>query len=427
MPKIRKTRLNQKQREMLAQIGASVKVGIVLGLGLLFVFEIILGILGGWVSIFWWLYSSALVCVFMGLSYSHFGKRAFKLSGLIVLVGFLVLFPLFSATLIVTYQSAAQTLTDPEQIEYFRNVLGRSYDYVELYEWENSTLNWNTSSSMTFYSDPIQIYQYGQARCGGFAILYAGLCVSQGYEARIVVSVFNDHVWTEVKVNNVWTRVDPSPTGASISENIGYPLFYEEKWGTPPILALSFSDSSVVDVTSNYRSDNWSLLSWSTVVFFFIGIFFAFCIGLIWKILLRPLRETFLLHAVVTNQKNGSMRFSLDALIRETRFEVENPLIIHGNKFILKRTNGFVTLNDHGDVPANIFRSTTVVLGLSKQYTPEKAHAEWSIILPEDKRRYLHEATLTIRSSRIQSGLHLCGGSLPYPNNPNAVGTNISE
>lgn len=427
MPKIqinvqKKARLNQKQREIVEQIVTSVRSGIVLGFGLLFVAEIVSGILGNWISILWWIFTIVFAFAFVGLSYFRMDKRAFKWSKIVVLVGFLLLFPLFSANLIFTYQSAAQSLTATKETDYFRNVLGRSYNYTELYQWEQSTLNWNNSSSMIFYSNPIQIREYGQARCGGYAILYAELCISQGYEARIVVSVFGDHVWNEVKIEGNWTRVDVSPTGAPMIENIGYPLFYEEKWGTPPILALAFENSSIVDVTSNYRSDKWSLLSSLTAVFVLIGAFFTVCIALIWKLLFRPLREAFSARRKLVNPNKGLMQFSLDNWLRETRFEVENPLIVHGNEFIPSKTNGgFVTLNDHGNVPDNIFRSSTVVLGLNKQNQPEKAHAEWGIQMSEDKRLNLNKAILTIRSSRIQTGLHLHGAYNTYPLNPNVV------
>jgi hypothetical protein len=287
-----KVRPNIKQRKMLDGRAKSVWVAFALW-NVAFVCMIFMGVLGSWKSILWWTFTVGLAFAFVSLSYFKMGKRAFRWSRVILLVGFLALFPLFSVNLILTYQCAAQNLTAPKEIAYFRNVLGRNYNYTELYEWENSALHWNDSASMTFYFDPIQIYEYGQARCGGYAILYAELCISQGYEARVVVNIFGDHVWTEVKLNNTWTRVDSSPTGASMSDNIGYPLFYEEKWHTPPILALAFENASIADVTSNYRSDGWSLLSLSTVVFVSIGVWLAVCIGLIWKSLFQHLRISF--------------------------------------------------------------------------------------------------------------------------------------
>jgi nitrate reductase NapE component len=261
-------------------------------LSVAFLSVIFLGIIGSWTNILWWAYAVCFAFVFIWLTFKM-DKRALRWSKIIVLIGFLVLFPLVAANAILTYQTAAQNLVTSQEINYFRNLLGRSYNYTGLYQWENSKLQWNDSASMLFYFDPIQIYEYGQARCGGYAILYAQLCISQGYDARVVVSIFGDHVWTEVKLNGTWTRVDSSPTGASMTDNIGYPLFYEERWHTPPTLALAFENSSIVDVTSNYRSDGWSLLSLSTVIFVSLGAWLAICIGLIWKYLFRPLRESY--------------------------------------------------------------------------------------------------------------------------------------
>jgi len=51
----------------------------------------------------------------------------------------------------------------------------------------------------------------------------------------------------------------------------------------PPILALAFEGLSIVDVTSSYRSDHWSLLSMLTIVFVSIGVGFVVCIYVIWK------------------------------------------------------------------------------------------------------------------------------------------------
>jgi hypothetical protein len=309
-PKVLRMKFTPKQRKMIHDFVNSVLAGIALGIGVVFVSFITRGIFDGWKSILWWAYSVGFALAFMGLSYFKLGKKAFRWSKIIVLVGFLVLFPLFSANTILHYQGVAQSLSTPKQTEYFKTLLNRNYNYTELIQWENANIHWNDSASMESYSEPIQIYEYGQARCAGYAILYAELCISQGYEARVVVNIFGDHVWTEIKLNNTWTRVDSSPTGAPMSDNIGYPLFYEERWHTPPILALAFEGSSIVDVTSNYRSDRWSLLSLTTVVFLFIGAWFAICIGIIWKFLFRPLRESFSIQRKLMNPNRYTLIYS---------------------------------------------------------------------------------------------------------------------
>jgi len=248
-----------------------------------------LGLSALWMIAWEWGIGVLLALSLLTVSCSNVSKRGFKILMAYVVVIFLAVMPAIAVNPIITYQSAAQSLTSSRELDYFRNVLGRSYNYTELIEWENAAISWNGSPDMIFYTDPIDIYQYGQARCGGYAILYAELCISQGYQSRIVVSIFGDHVWNEVRIGGEWIRVDASPTGAPMSENIGYRLFYEEKWHTPPLLALAFEGSSIMDVTGNYRSDGFSLLSGLTIMFVLIGAWFAFCIRLIWKGSSRPL------------------------------------------------------------------------------------------------------------------------------------------
>ena len=116
-----------------------------------------------------------------------------------------------------------------------------------------------------------------------FAVLYAELCISQGYQCRIIAAPLNDHVWTEVKIDGEWTGVDSS-LGPNDTRAINYPMFFEnEKGWNPPIIALAFEDSSIVDVTPTHRSDCWSLFSLINVFFFSLAFWFSFCLSLIFK------------------------------------------------------------------------------------------------------------------------------------------------
>jgi hypothetical protein len=179
-------------------------------------------------------------------------------------------------------QGTAQNLTSQKETSFFKDTLGRSYNYSELIVWENAHLNF-TYGQIDRNNDPIKIYQYGQGRCDEFATLYAELCISQGYQCRIVTLVFNDHVFNEVLLNGTWTRVDASLNDTS-SRAIGYQMFFEKESGwNPPIIALAFENSSIVDVTSTYRSDGWNLLSGINLIFLLIGVGFASAIFAIWK------------------------------------------------------------------------------------------------------------------------------------------------
>jgi hypothetical protein len=264
---------------------------------------IVLGILGQWMSLSSWIYGGLSTILLLIWSYSMMSRRAFKIIGVSVLVGFLLIAPLYILSSMVTFQGIAESLTASKEINYFKNVLGRSYNYTDLILWENEHLNFS-NGNIQRNTDPIAIYEYGKGRCEEFAILYAELCISQGYQCRIVLNVFGDHVWNEVEIDGNWVRVDASPTGGSLSENIsyhvGFPLFYEEVWHSPPVLALAFEGSSVVDVTGNYRSDHWSLLSVSTFLFVFIAAWFAACIFIILERFGKtvPIRFRSILHQI---------------------------------------------------------------------------------------------------------------------------------
>jgi len=245
-----------------------------------------LGIYGRWLSPWAWILGAALTAILLESSYSEISRKWFKRLGIYLLICFLAVMPIFSISQMIEYQSLAQNLTSQKQVAYFRNLLGRSYNYTELVQWMESNMSWD-KSGFSQITDPIGIYQGQKARCGGYAVLYAELCISQGYQARIVINLFGDHAWDEVKLGDNWIRVDASPTGQTLSGNfsyhVGYPFFYEEIWHTPPILALAFENSSIADVTTNYRSDQWSLLSGTTVFFVLVGMWFGSCIFIIQK------------------------------------------------------------------------------------------------------------------------------------------------
>jgi len=59
-------------------------------------------------------------------------RRVFKILSAYVLIVFLAVMPVFAVYQTTTYQSVARSLRSSKEIDYFRNVLGRSYNYTEL-------------------------------------------------------------------------------------------------------------------------------------------------------------------------------------------------------------------------------------------------------------------------------------------------------
>lgn len=177
------------------------------------------------------------------------------------------------------YQSAAQKAASQEDIAYFRNILGRSYNYTELIRWENQHITYSEDPSMQRNIDPIKILEYGKGACMEFAILYAALCISQGYQCRIVGFPLNDHAINEVK-NGRWIPVDASANSQGYVDD---PLIYEREGQPPRILALAFEGSSIVEVTGTYRSDHLNILSAPTLVVAVVTVWCVFCACFVWN------------------------------------------------------------------------------------------------------------------------------------------------
>jgi hypothetical protein len=254
-------------------------------LGTAFILLIIWMILGVWMSPFFWLYSLGIAAVMIWYCSHNYSRKVLKTLAVLLLIGFLFVLPAFLALSVIDYNSVAQLVTSQDEKVYFQNVLDRNYDYRELIEWEWQRITWLTDSEPNPQrnSDPIKIYEYGKGKCREFAILYSELCVSQGYQCRIISGPLNDHAWTEVKIDGEWIRVDAS-LGSNDTRAIDYPMFFEkEKGWNPPIIALAFDGASIVDVTSTYRSDGWSLFSLINIFFVGLASWFAFCLYLIFK------------------------------------------------------------------------------------------------------------------------------------------------
>jgi len=154
------------------------------------------------------------------------------------------------------YLSVMKYLNSSETKAYVRDKINGTYNFIELLNWTSQNLNWS-EESFTRYSEPQQILNQAKGRCEEFAIVYVAACLALGYEARIVVSrqfylilVHGFHVWAEVKLDGVWTHVDPSPT-AFWNETSRY-----RSWNWGPRITLNvfaFEDGKIEDVSSRYR------------------------------------------------------------------------------------------------------------------------------------------------------------------------------
>jgi transglutaminase-like putative cysteine protease len=95
-------------------------------------------------------------------------------------------------------------------------------------------------------------------RCGEFALLYNGLCLTNGYKTRLVLDESTpsppngDHVWLEVWTENRWVHVDPT------EQRFDEPKMYAVDWNKEVnnVVAITKDSSGnmvVVDVTKTYE------------------------------------------------------------------------------------------------------------------------------------------------------------------------------
>ena len=77
-------------------------------------------------------------------------------------------------------------------------------------------------------NDPLVILRTRTGRCGEFAILFTSIMLAFGHHSRLLLTVRDDHVWTEVRVRGKWVPVDVS--AEDVSRLIGDRYLFE-RWG----------------------------------------------------------------------------------------------------------------------------------------------------------------------------------------------------
>jgi hypothetical protein len=141
------------------------------------------------------------------------------------------------------------TIYDPETIRNMNELFERDYDYIELVTWVHNHLSLVDKKPNPVPKNPFDILELGEGRCGEFSILYVAACVSQGYDARLVIILRgSNHEWTEVKVNGSWVHVDPtSPPGIYVND----PELYQ-RWNKTMSLVVAFEKDSYEIITEKY-------------------------------------------------------------------------------------------------------------------------------------------------------------------------------
>lgn len=192
------------------------------------------------------------------------------------IIFFLLLIPLSLILQIYNLQIVSAELQKDEVLQDLRDKFDRTYNYTEIFQWEHSNLNFSWGD-IERHTNPIEILEYGEGRCGEFAILFVGLCLAHGYETRLVANIFGDHMWAQIKIDDEWTHFDPS---LSLGDNRTNDRFlYEREWKSTLLFVIAFENSTFEDVTNTYRSGFWvNILSVEMLMFLLLTLFLLFSI-----------------------------------------------------------------------------------------------------------------------------------------------------
>lgn len=159
------------------------------------------------------------------------------------------------------YLDIMSNCNNPSKKAIVRSWFTRDYNFTEIYDWVHETLDFVPFSENLppeqRRTDPIEIKESGKGRCGEFSILYVASCLAHGYECRLIVATdtsspfwSDEHVWTEVKVNDRWIHVDPS------ERRWNEPQMYKEwSWGKDigtKVRIFAFMEDAVEEVTQDY-------------------------------------------------------------------------------------------------------------------------------------------------------------------------------
>lgn len=150
------------------------------------------------------------------------------------------------------YRKASEELADSILSVRLRAFFDRRYTLSELLDWVHARMKWD-KGQIERHNRPLEILAYGKGRCGEFSILFAAVCLANGYRARLVLDM-SDHVWVEVwnQTTKQWMHVDPSES------RIDDPLMYERDWKKSLSNVYAFENGKMENVTKNYRKDGGS-------------------------------------------------------------------------------------------------------------------------------------------------------------------------
>jgi hypothetical protein len=144
------------------------------------------------------------------------------------------------------YRRISENLADPRLLERLRKFFTDKRTLPELLEWVHARVKFN-KGNIARHQDPFEIIEYGQGKCREFSVLFAAVCLANGYRARLILDL-SDHAWTEVwdTKQRRWVHTDPS------ERRIDDPHMYERDWKKHLTAVYAFENGQLENVTGAY-------------------------------------------------------------------------------------------------------------------------------------------------------------------------------
>ena len=148
---------------------------------------------------------------------------------------------------IAMYRGISRRLSEDSVITLLQTKFNEKQTLRRLLKWVHMRLTFD-KGKIARHNDPFDILEYGRGKCREFSILFAAVCLANGYRARLILDI-SDHAWVEVWIpkKNQWIHVDPS------EKRIDDPMMYERDWRKKLTGVYAFENGELCDVTDHYK------------------------------------------------------------------------------------------------------------------------------------------------------------------------------
>ena len=99
-------------------------------------------------------------------------------------------------------------------------------------------------------NDVLVLIRTRTGRCGELAILFTSFCLALGWQARLMFTKLDDHLWVEVYANGAWLPLDAS--APDVERLVKDPYLFE-RWGWHLDQVYAVEPGRLPELVDTYR------------------------------------------------------------------------------------------------------------------------------------------------------------------------------